>query len=565
MLDHRLVRRCAKIECSGIRLAMCAHGPMYFVASRSAKRSLQRPHLGNPLEGLVRQPYRATLSVDRKCSITVMAVSIDPECGASTSDLERTGGGAAINTAETRAAKGGRRPWLQILNFRRELFASTFSFGATAVIRLGSSLVLTRLLSPDAYGIFGILLSFLFMIEMMSDVGTMALLIRHPRGDEPRFVHTLWTIRLIRSVFNFAVVFLAAPLIASIYHAPALKDALRVLSIWFLLNGAESMSFGLAIRHQRARLSNYNELASNVVMTMFVIGMAFLLRNHFALILGALLQRVLLVVASHFYYRDIGVGIAFDREARRDQFQFARYVTPSSVLTIVLAQYDKVILARLFNLTLLGIYSIAGNMVAQLTGVMMHNARFVLFARCADYFRSNRSTAAYRYYRENVRLFAIGALPSAIIAGFAPLIIAVLYDPRYMMAGRILTVMGLSAVIAAFQNASENLLVASGLSRVVLVANIIRIVSLIPAVILGYHFFGFEGFIWCTTAATLPPLLYFYWEQWRSRLLEPLRELTGLGLCAVVFLISLGLSHVLQGIVPAGWLHLGWGHHHAHG
>jgi O-antigen/teichoic acid export membrane protein len=420
-------------------------------------------------------------------------------------------------------------------------------------------------LSPDAYGIFGILLSFLFMIEMLSDVGALGLLIRHPRGDERRFVHTLWTIRLIRSVFNFALLLLAAPLIASIYHAPVLKDAFRVLSIWFLLNGAESMSFSLAIRRQRARLNNYNELASNVIMTLFVIGMASLLRNHWALIVGALLQRLLLVVASHFYYRDIGVGIAFDREARRDQFQFARYVIPSSILTIVLSQYDKVVLARLFDLTLLGVYSIAANMVGQLTGVMMHNARFVLYARCAAYFRSDLSTAAHRYYTENLRLFAVGALPPAIIAGFAPLMIAVLYDPRYMQAGRILTVLALGAIVSAFQNASENLLVASGKTRVVLGANIIRIASIIPAVVLGYHFFGFDGFLWCTTAATLPPLLYYYWEQQRNRLLEPLRELAGLGVCTVVFLACFGLSHALLAIVPPSWLHLGLGHHHAHG
>jgi O-antigen/teichoic acid export membrane protein len=493
-----------------------------------------------------------------------MTTSIDPEYEVSTSTPQCSGNDDDSSAVEAKPATGRARSWLRILNFRAELFASTFSFGATAVIRLGSSLILTRLLSPSAYGIFGILLSFLFMIEMVSDVGTLGILIRHPRGDERRFVHTLWTIRLIRSVFNFVVLLLAAPLIASIYHAPVLKDALRVLSIWFLLNGAESMSFGLSMRRQRARLNNYNELASNVIMTLFVIGMASLLRNHWALILGALLQRLLLVAASHFYYRDIGVGIAFDREAARDQFQFARYVIPSSILTIVLSQYDKVVLARLFNLTLLGVYSIASNMTGQLTGVMMHNARFVLYARCADYFRSNRSTAVHRYYTENLRLFAVGALPPSVIAGFAPLIIAVLYDPRYMAAGRILTVLALGAIIAAFQNASENLLVASGLSRVVLGANIVRIVSLSPAVVLGYHFFGFEGFLWCTTAAALPPLFYYYWEQWRNHLLEPLRELAGLGLCTIVFLACFGLSHVLLGIVPPSWLHLGLGHHHAH-
>jgi lipopolysaccharide exporter len=494
-----------------------------------------------------------------------MTASIDPECEVSPSTSQCLGNGVASNTVETRPANEKSRSRLKILNFRSELFASTFSYGLTAVIKLGSSLVLTRLLSPETYGVFGILMSFLFMVELMSDVGTVGLLIRDPRGDEPRFVHTLWTIRLIRSVFNFALLMLAAPWIASIYHTPVLANALRLFSVWFLINGAESMSFGLAMRHQRARVINYTELLSNVVNTLFVIGMAFLLRNHYALILGALLQRLILVVASHFFYRDIGVGFAFDRAAMREQFKFARWVTSSSILTIVLSQYDKVILARLFDLTLLGVYSIAANMVGQFSGVMMHNARFVLYARCAAYFRSNRSTAAHRYYTENLRLFAVGALPPAMLAGFAPVIVAVLYDPRYMMAGRILTVLGLGAVIAAFQNPSENLLVASGRSHVVLGANIIRIVSLIPAVILGYHFFGFQGFIWCTMAAAVPPLLYFYWEQWRNHLLDPLRELAGFGVCAVVFLICLGLSHVLLGIVPASWLHLGLGHHHAHG
>jgi O-antigen/teichoic acid export membrane protein len=336
-----------------------------------------------------------------------------------------------------------------------------------------------------------------------------------------------------------------------------------VLSFWFLINGAESMSFGLAMRHQRARLSNYLELASNAAMTMFVIGMAFFLRNYYALVLGALLQRLILVVASHFFYREIGVRIAFDREAIRHQYRFARYVMPSSILTIVLSQYDKVILARLFNMTLLGVYSIAGNMIGPILGVIMHNARVVLYARCSTYFRIDRASALRHYYTENLRLFAVGALPPAILAGFAPLVIAILYDSRYMMAGRILTVLSLGAVISAFQNASENLLVAAGSSHVVLGANIIRVISLIPAVILGYHFFGFEGFIWCTMAAGVPPLLYFYWEQWRSSLLDPLRELAGLGVCAVVFLFCLGLGHIMLGLMPAGWLHLGMGHHHA--
>ena len=142
-------------------------------------------------------------------------------------------------------------------NLKGELFSSTFTYGVTAIIRLASSLILTRLLSPESYGIYGILLSFLFMIELLSDVGTVALLVRHPRGDDVRFVHTLWTVRLIRSVINFSILFIGAPIIAAIYNAPILTSAFRFLSFWFLLSGLESMSFvlaqqtlGLSLRHR---------------------------------------------------------------------------------------------------------------------------------------------------------------------------------------------------------------------------------------------------------------------------------------------------------------------------
>lgn len=70
-------------------------------------------------------------------------------------------------------------------NPRGELFASTFSYGVTSVTRLASSLILTRVLTPEAYGAFAILLSFYFIIELLSDVGTLGLLVRHPRGGDP--------------------------------------------------------------------------------------------------------------------------------------------------------------------------------------------------------------------------------------------------------------------------------------------------------------------------------------------------------------------------------------------
>jgi O-antigen/teichoic acid export membrane protein len=447
------------------------------------------------------------------------------------------------------------------IDLKGELFSSTFTFGITAVIRLGSSLILTRILSPESYGMFGILFSFLFMIELLSDVGTFAFLIRHKRGNERRFVHTVWTVRLLRCCMNFGIVFLGAPLIAALYGQPVLTNAFRVLSFWFLLTGAESMSFVLASRDRRARISNYADMISNAVMTVFVIVVASKLKNHYALIYGALLQRALMVIASHMLYRHIGVRLAFDREALKDQFQFARVVMPSSILTIILSQYDKVIFLKLFDLRLLGIYGVAGNMIGPITGVITHNARVVLYARCAEYFRSNRESARERYYGENKRLLFFGMVLPALVAGFSGSIVAVLYDSRYELVGHVLMVLGLGAIIAAFHAGSENLLVAYGRTRTTLVANVVRLFSIVPASLLGYYFYGFNGFLWFNLAATIPLSVYFFTQQRKFELLQFGDEMKRAATALSVFFISLAASHLFLSVIPSNWLHLGLKRH----
>lgn len=442
------------------------------------------------------------------------------------------------------------------ISFRSELFASTFTYGSLAFVRLASSLILTRLLTPTVYGIFAILMSFVFTIELLSDVGPAALVIRHPRGGEVAFVRTIWTIRLGRGILNFAILFLCAPLIAHLYRQPALIGPCRLLSLNFLLTGAESMAYILAQRNQKARIGNYAEFFSNVVMTLVVIGLAFVLRNVYALLFGFLLQRTILVITSHFLYREIGVGLAFDREAIREQFRFARVVTPSSILTMMLNQYDKLIFLRLFSAALLGVYAIAGNMLAPAKNIIMNNARLILYARCAEYFRSNRATAGERYYNENKKLLLLGMLLPAIVAGFSQSLVSVLYDPRYEFGGYVLMVLGLGSVVSAFFNASENVLVAAGLTHAVLVGNALLLAALVPASLLGYHFYGLKGFLWFNLGASFVPLTYLYHQQYKLKLLKPRIELQWMALALGVFLTCLLLSHMFLAVVPQSWLHL---------
>ena len=73
------------------------------------------------------------------------------------------------------------------IDWRGELVATVGCFAGISLIRLISSVTLTRLLYPEAYGIVAMMSMAAFVLEMVSDIGTVALLVRHPRGAEPAF------------------------------------------------------------------------------------------------------------------------------------------------------------------------------------------------------------------------------------------------------------------------------------------------------------------------------------------------------------------------------------------
>src|SRR5664279_4986198 len=114
----------------------------------------------------------------------------------------------------------------RIVNLKGDLFATAASFGAQAVIKLGGSLVLTRILRPEAYGIITILMSVTFVVEMIADINVTLFIIRDRNAEETRYLNTAWTLQLGRAVLNTVVLFLLAPVISN-YVYPVSYTHLR--------------------------------------------------------------------------------------------------------------------------------------------------------------------------------------------------------------------------------------------------------------------------------------------------------------------------------------------------
>jgi lipopolysaccharide exporter len=403
---------------------------------------------------------------------------------------------------------------------RSDLFAAIFSFSGQSALRLGSSIILTRILRPEAYGVMAALVAISAAVELVADMNVGIFIVRDKNGDQADYLNTAWTIRLCRQAINAAILFLGAPFIANfLFRQPQLVLPLQVYAFSFLIGGFESMAVPLAIRHKRARVVMYMELCASVFATFFTVIYCHFYADFWGLIYGTLLGKAISTVLSHFLDKQYRVRLTFDRSIAEEVLGFSKYTMPSSLLTLTMSQFDKVVFLRLFSLDLLGIYGLAGNIAGSIETLITKISQSVLYPRCAHNFRENRNTSVERYYKENVKLFGIMLVLPPAIGGAAHLIIGTLYPPSFSLSAIVLQALMLRAAFLSLAACSEDLLIAAGEYQVILIGNIWRAASLGFCSFLGFYLHGFLGFIYGVAMSGFAPLVYYFQLQWKKGLM----------------------------------------------
>ncbi|MDY7023361.1 MAG: oligosaccharide flippase family protein, partial [Cyanobacteriota bacterium] len=67
-------------------------------------------------------------------------------------------------------------------------------YGGSQVLRLGSNLILTRLLIPELFGLMALVHTFIIGVALFSDIGIRPSIIRSNRWNDPLFLNTAWTL-----------------------------------------------------------------------------------------------------------------------------------------------------------------------------------------------------------------------------------------------------------------------------------------------------------------------------------------------------------------------------------
>ena len=120
------------------------------------------------------------------------------------------------------------------------LFWGALNSGATQVISLLLGIVLAWLLTPDDYGIVGVLAIFIAIAGILQSSGFTQGLVNMKQPTWRDYNAVFW-FNVLASLTIYIVLFACAPLIADYFHQPALVKLSRFIFLGFFIS-----SFGIA-------------------------------------------------------------------------------------------------------------------------------------------------------------------------------------------------------------------------------------------------------------------------------------------------------------------------------
>lgn len=216
------------------------------------------------------------------------------------------------------------------------------------------AIILAVVLSPGDFGIFGISLLTLSILETFSQTGFMQALIQKDENITP-YLNVTWTLNAGRGIALFLILFLAAPWLAGFFSAPDVDAILRVMAITLLLSGFRNTGVILFHKEMNFRKIFFYEFPAVLTDLMVALILAFLLKSVWALVLGALASGAVRLFMSFVIHPHRPV-IELDREKFTTLYGFGRWITGANILIFIVTRGDDLFVGKMLGTLSLGFY-----------------------------------------------------------------------------------------------------------------------------------------------------------------------------------------------------------------
>ncbi len=356
-----------------------------------------------------------------------------------------------------------------------------------------SSMVLARLLTPEAFGVVATLNMVIAFVEIFTDAGFQRYLIQHEFKDDKekdRSTNVAFWSNLVMSLFLWGIIAIFSDTLANLVGNPGLGYVLTIASVSIPLAAFSSIQMALLKRDFNFKTLFELRLAMILVPLFVTIPLAFLLRSYWALVIGTIVVNIinalLLTFKSNWRPKKY-----YSFSCLREMLSFCSWSIIDSVLVWATAYADIFFIGRMLDSHYLGLYKTSISTVGQFTSVITASILPVIMpaiSRLQDDLPKMRETLLNFQKYTSVLLIPLGVG----IYMFSDLITKVMLGNKWLEAAPFIGLWGVMEVLTViFARFCSNVYPAIGKPRVSVVVQILHLAVVIPAVIISGQY-GFK-------------------------------------------------------------------------
>jgi O-antigen/teichoic acid export membrane protein len=243
----------------------------------------------------------------------------------------------------------------------RGSFAKLCAQGANFFLRVGSVMILARILDPKDFGLVGMVTAVTGVLSLFRDFGLSTATVQRDNITDEQISTLFWinlSVGALLAIFSLAI----APVVAGFYHEPRLFAVTAVLATGLFFNAAGVQHSAILQRQMRFTVLSLIDIISLVVSTVVGIGMAIRGYGYWALVIMAILIPFVSTVGVWLATAWIPSRPRLHAEVR-SMMRFGGAVTLNSLLIYVATNFEKVLLGRFWGADAIGIYGRAYQLI----------------------------------------------------------------------------------------------------------------------------------------------------------------------------------------------------------
>ena len=230
---------------------------------------------------------------------------------------------------------------------------SLFKF-SSALIKLGKIAILARLLTPNDFGLFSLTTIALGLTEAFTETGINTTIVQS-RQSVSYFLNTAWIISIIRGLLIAVIMMILGLLLTSYYQEPQLLFLIGIASLVPLIKGFINPAIITYYKQMAFFSDTLYRISLEVMGTILAIGLTYLIRSAYALVLAILLTAIYEVIITFVFVKE-KPKFEFIKSRAQTIFHNAKWLNLSALLSYVNQNADNFLIGKLAGTFNLGIY-----------------------------------------------------------------------------------------------------------------------------------------------------------------------------------------------------------------